>query len=172
MIRGSHREHSMLPIRTALIGGLARTGVIGTDIRPAVERSPVSSVLPDIESSGVPPARCPVLRPRLTSLRVAPLGSPHVRARCVPARPPHLPRHGNRPTSLCCANSSPCRRPSMRFLSVRPLVSASLPSPGRSPFRSWLRVVGLSCFHAGSSYKGLAPHLQRAHDGRTQAPTD
>ena len=43
----------MLPIRTALIGGLARTGVIGTDIRPAVERSPVSSVLPDIESSGL-----------------------------------------------------------------------------------------------------------------------
>ena len=42
----------MLPTRTALIGGLVRTGVIGPNIRPAVERSPVSSVLPDIESSG------------------------------------------------------------------------------------------------------------------------
>ena len=175
MIRGSHREPSMLPIRTALIGGLAHTGVIGPSILPAVERPLASSVLPDIEASGVlvvgrftPPARCAVLRPLLTSLQVAPLGSPHVRTRCFPARPPHLPRRRNRSTSLCCADSSPRRRPSMRFLSVSPLVSASLPSPGRLPFRGWPRVVGLSCCHAGSSYKGLAPHLQRAHDGRTQ----
>ena len=158
MIRGSHRERSMLPIREALTGSLAHTGVIGTDILPVVERSPVSLVLPDIETSGVsvagifqPPARCAVLRPLLTSLQVAPSGSPHVRTRCFPARPPHLPRCGNRSTSLCCANSSPHRRPSMRFLSVSPLVSASLPSPGRLPFRSWPRVVGLSCHHAGLS---------------------
>jgi len=161
----------------ALTGNLAHTGVIGASILPAVERPLASSVLPDIESSGVfvfagisqPPARCAVVRPLLTSLQVAPSGSPHVRTRCFPARPPHLPRRRNRSTSLCCASSSPRRRPSMRFLSVSPLVSASLPSPGRLPSRSWPRVVGLSCRHAGSSYRGLAPHLQRAHDGRTQA---
>ena len=165
--QASHPEHSMLPIREALISRLAHSGVIGADVLSAVERSPVSSALPDIESSGVFPARCAVLRPLLTPLRVTPSGSPHVRARCFPARPPHLPRRRNRSTSLCCANSSPRRRPSMRFLSVSPLVSSSLPSPGRLPSRSWPRVVGLSCHHAGSSYKGLAPRLQRAHDGRT-----
>ncbi len=145
----------MLPIRAALTGRLTHTGVIGTDILPVVERSPVSLVLPDIESSGVsvtgifqPPARCAVLRPLLTSLQVAPSGSPHVRTRCFPARPPHLPARPNRATSLCCASSSRRARPSMRFLSVSPLVSASLPSPGRLPSRGWPRVVGLSCFHA------------------------
>ena len=160
----------------ALTGNLAHTGVIGASILPAVERPLASSVLPDIESSGVfvfagisqPPARCAVVRPLLTSLQVAPSGSPHVRTRCFPARPPHLPPRLNLVASLCCASSSPRRRPSMRFLSVSPLVSASLPSPGRLPSRSWPRVVGLSCRHAGSSYRGLAPHLQRAHDGRTQ----
>ena len=178
MIRGSYRKHSMLPIREALISRLARSGVIGADVLSAVECSPASSVLPDIESSGVrvctgvfqPPARCAVIRPLLTSLQVAPSGSPHVRTRCFPARPPHLPARPNRTTSLCCASSSRRARPSMRFLSVSPLVSASLPSPGRLPSRSWPHVVGLSCHHAGSSYKGLAPHLQRAHDGRTQPP--
>ena len=160
----------------ALTSRLAHTGVIGSGILLAVERSLASSVLPDLESSGFPvlaggsppPARGAVLRPLLTSLQVAPSGSPHVRTRCFPARPPHLPARPNRATSLCCASSSRRARPSMRFLSVSPLVSASLPSPGRLPSRSWPRVVGLSCHHADSSYRGLAPHLQRAHDGRTQ----
>jgi hypothetical protein len=60
----------MLPIGKALAGNLAHTGVIGASILSAVERSPASSVLPDIESSGVfvtgifqPPARGTVLRP-------------------------------------------------------------------------------------------------------------
>lgn len=174
-MRASHPEHSMLPIRQALISCLAHTGVIGTDVLSAVECPLVSSVLPDIESSGVrvytgvfqPPARCTVLRPLLTSLRVAPSGSPHVRTRCFPARLPHLPPQRNRSTSRCGARSSRHVGLDMRFLSVSPLASASLPSPGRLPFRSWPRVVGLSCLHAGSSYRGLAPHLQRAHDGRT-----
>ena len=168
----------MLPIRAALINSLTRSGVIGGDVLSTVERSLVSSVLPDIESSGVlvymglfqPPARSTVVRPLLTSLQVAPLGSPHVRTRCFPARPPHLPRCRNRSTSLCGASSSRRARPSMRFLSVSPLVSASLPSPDRLPSRSWPRVVGLSCHHAGSSYRRLALHLQRAHDGRTSGP--
>ena len=176
MIQRSHRERSMLPIRAALINSLTRSGVIGGDVLSTVERSLVSSVLPDIESSGVllymglfqPPARSTVVRPLLTSLQVAPLGSPHVRTRCFPARPPHLPRCRNRSTSLCGASSSRRARPSMRFLSVGPPVSASLPSPGRLPSQSWPRVVGLSCFHVRSSYRRLALHLQRAHAGRTQ----
>ena len=185
MMRAPHPERSMLPDEEALTGRLAHSGVIGTSILPAVERPLTSSALPGIEASGLfvyaggspPPARCAVLWPLLTSLRVAPSGSPHVRTRCFPARPPHFspeaspplaePPRLNRATSLCGASSSRCARPSMRFLSVSPLVSASLPSPGRLPRRSWPRVVGLSCRHAGSSYRGLAPHLQRAHDGRT-----
>ena len=169
----------------ALAGRLARTGVIDPSILPAVERLLPSSALPDlsasghaqagIESSGLPvctgvfqpPARCSVLWPLLTSLRVAPSGSPHVRTRCFPARPPHLPPRRNRSTSLCGASSSRRVGLNMRFLSIGPPVSASLPSPVRLPSRSWPRVVGLSCHHAGSSYRGLAPHLQRAHDGRT-----
>ena len=151
----------------ALTSRLAHTGVIGPGILLAVERSLASSVLPDLESSGFPvlaggsppPARGAVLRPLLTSLQVAPSGSPHVRTRCFPARPPHLPARPNRATSLCCASSSRRARPSMRFLSVSPLVSPSVagrfapcrppggpcssgaPPPDRSPARSWPRVV-------------------------------
>ena len=61
------------------------------------------------------------------------------------------------------------RRPSMRFLSVGPPVSHSLPPHGRLPFRSWLLVVVSSCFHVRFSHRGLAPHLQHAHAGRTQS---
>ena len=167
MMQASHPGRSMLPSGEALTGRLTHSGVIGSGILPAVEHSPVSSALPDIESSGVFLARCAVLWPLLTPLRVAPLGSPHVRTRCFPARPPHLPPQRNRSTSLCCAYSSLHVGLLMRFLFVGPPVSSSLPSPDWLPCRSWLRVVGLSCFHAGSSYSGLAPHLQRAHDGRT-----
>ncbi len=160
----------------ALTGSLAHTGVIGASILPVVERPLASSVLPGIEASGVsvagifqPPARCAVLRPLLTSLQVAPWGSPQVRERCFPARPPHLPARPNRATSLCCvsrhssagatadASSSRRARPSMRFLSVSPLVSASLPPPGRLPSRSWPRGVGLSCRHEVPPTRDLHP---------------
>jgi hypothetical protein len=43
----------MLPFAEALTGRLAHLGVIGTGILSVVERSFASSVLPDIESSGV-----------------------------------------------------------------------------------------------------------------------
>ena len=61
----------------------------------------------------------------------------------------------------------PSCRPSMRFLFISSQVSPSLPPPGRLPFRSWLQVVVITCFHAWFSHRGLAPHLQRAHAGRT-----
>ena len=110
-----------------------------------------------------------VLWPLLTPLQVAPLGSPQIRACCFPARPPHLPPRLNR--RLRCV--VPTRRIAagldMRFLSVSPPVSSSLPPSGGLLSRSWLRVVVLSRFHVWSSYRGLTPHLQRAHAGRAQA---
>ena len=53
-----------------------------------------------------------------------------------------------------------------------PLRFASFPPEGRpvsaSPrLRSWLWVVVGTCCHGRSSYRGLAPHPQRAHAGRT-----
>jgi len=60
-------------------------------------------------------------------------------------------------------------RPSMRFLFIGSQVSPSLPSHGRSPFRSWLQMVVSFIFMFRFSYRGLAPHLHRAHAGHTQA---
>ena len=62
-------------------------------------------------------------------------------------------------------------RPSMRFLSIGSQVSPSLPSHGRSPFRAWLQIVVSFIFMFWFSYRGLAPHLHRAHAGHTQAVT-
>ena len=59
-------------------------------------------------------------------------------------------------------------RPSMRFLSIGSQVSPSLPSHGRSPFRAWLQIVVSFIFMFWFSYRGLAPHLHRAHAGHTQ----
>jgi hypothetical protein len=41
----------MLPIKKALIGDLAHSGVIGTNVLPVVGCPPASSALSDIESS-------------------------------------------------------------------------------------------------------------------------
>jgi hypothetical protein len=49
---GHELRTEWLPSAEALTGNLAHTGVIGTDIRPVVERPLASSVLPDVESSG------------------------------------------------------------------------------------------------------------------------
>ena len=108
-------RHPMLPIRTALTGFLARSGVIGSDIRSAVGCPPTSSALRD-------PSRLPVssfqradfhprlagslLWPLLTSHGISSVGSPQVRTRCFPAQPPHLPPRLNHGTSLCGASSS------------------------------------------------------------------
>lgn len=164
----------MLPVTTALTTTWP-SGVVDCDVRRGVEAFPFGSALPDIESSGVfvytgvfpPPARCAVLWPLLTPRQVAPAGSPQVRTRCFPARPPHLPPRLDRTASLCCASSPHRVGLTMRFLSIGPPVSPSLPPPGRLPFRSWLRVVVGSCLHGRSSYRGLTPLLQRAHAGRT-----
>ena len=109
-----------------------------------------------------------LLWPRLTSLRIAPVGPPRVRTRCFPAQPPHLPLRANQVTSLCCASSSRRIGLDMRFLFISSRVSPSLPSHGRLPFRSWLQMVVFSFFHVWFYYRGLTPHLQRAHAGHTQ----
>ena len=109
-----------------------------------------------------------LLWPRLTSLPIAPVGPPRVRASCFPTQPPHLPPRANQVTSLCCASSSLRVGLDMRFLFIGSSVSPSLPSHGRLPFRSWLQMVVFSCFHVWFSYRGLAPRLQRAHAGHTQ----
>ena len=43
----------MLPVGKALIGYLAHSGVIGSNVLLVVGRQPISSALPDIESSGL-----------------------------------------------------------------------------------------------------------------------
>ncbi len=150
-------------------------------VQPAVSQGTLDHAVATHPPVPVAPLGSPQVRTRWLPLRFAPLppcGWLVSAAPRLPARPPHFPPRADPPpaeplrldltASLCCASSSRRARPSMRFLSVSPLVSASLPSPGRLPFRSWPRVAGLSCHHAGSSYRGLAPHLHRAHDGRTQ----
>ena len=102
----------MLPVVAALTAS-SPSGVIGCDVLHAVGTFLFGSALHDIESSGFvvytgvfqPPARCSLLWPLLTPRRVAPSGSPQVRTRCFPARPPHLPPRLNHAASLCCATS-------------------------------------------------------------------
>ena len=157
MIRRPRIEHSMLPVSKALIGNLTLSGVIGPNILSAVECSFASSALPDIKSSGLFPARCPVLRPLLTSQGISSSGSPQVRTRCVSARPPHLPPRLN-PRLRCVV---PTRRIAgglaMRFLSIGPPISSSLPPPDRLPFQSWLRVVVIHVFTCGPPTGDLHP---------------
>ena len=91
--------------------------------------------------------------------------------RCFPTSSsggPHLPPRTEPARLRCVVPARLPRRPSMRFLFIGSSVSSSLPSHGRLPFRSWLRVVVFSCFHVWFFYRGLAPHLQRTHAGHTQ----
>ena len=141
---------------------LAHTGIIGGYVLSAVGCPPTSSALPSIEASGVfvyagrfqPPARYPVLWPLLTSQGISSLGSPQVRTRCFPTRPPHLPPRLNLTASLCCASSPHHVGLSIRFLFIGPPVSSSLPPPGWLPFRSWLQVVVISHFHVSVLLQG------------------
>ena len=110
-----------------------------------------------IRASFIPPARCSVIRPLLTSRGISSSGSPQVRTRCFPARPPHFPPEADPPSAepprlnprfRCVV---PVRRIVgglyMRFLFVSPPVSTSLPPVGWLPFQRWLQVVVLSHFH-------------------------
>jgi len=133
MIRRPRHEDSMLPVGKALIGSLALSGVVGFDVLPAVESSPVGSALHGRKVSGIrvltglgrPPPCDSLLRPLLTPRRAARAGSPQVRTRWLPsavcaslrlpARPPHLPPRLVPLTSRCCASSSNRIGLDMRF---------------------------------------------------------
>ena len=69
----------------------------------------------------------------------------------------------------CHPAGSVARRPSIRFLSISSRFFPSLPSPGWSPFPSWLQMVVCSFSCSGISTGDLNPILQRAHAGHTQA---
>jgi len=160
--------HPMLPIRTALTGCLAHPGVIGSGVLPAVGCSLVGSALPGIESSGLW-----VSGSLLGTMASADFPRHFLRG-TSPGKNALLPRATAAFTSApkpedfaVWCQLVPARRPSMRFLFIGSRVPSSLPPPGRLPFRSWPRVVVSSCFHVWFSYRGLAPHLQRAHAGRT-----
>lgn len=58
--------------------------------------------------------------------------------------------------AVLCQLIAPCR-PSMRFLSISSQLSPSLPSPGRSPFPSWLQMVVSSFSCSGISTGDLNP---------------
>ena len=163
MIRRPRPEDSMLPVEKALIGSLALSGVVGFDVLSAVESSPVGSALHGRKVSGVRvltgfggPRLCDsLLWPLLTSRGISSSGSPQVRTRCFPARPPHLPPRLVPSTSLCCASSSHRVGLAMRFLFIGPPVSSSLPPPGWLPFRGWLQVI--VHLHIGSPTGDLRP---------------
>ena len=80
-------------------------------------------------------------------LRLPGAGSPQIRTRCFPARPPPLPPRLN-PRLRCVV---PLHRIvaglDRRFLFVGPPVSSSLPATAWLPSRCWLRVVVVSRFH-------------------------
>ena len=93
---------------------------------------------------------------------------PQVIARCFPAQPPHLPPRVNQTTSLCRASSS-CRIGLLcgSCSLARRFLLAFLHAV-RSPFRARLQIVVSFIFMFWFSYRGLAPHLHRAHAGHTQ----
>ena len=150
MTRWPHPRHPMLPIESALIDHLAHTGVIGADIRSVVGCQPTSSALHRSSRLPVSSFQRAYPRPRLafrllwpllTSHGISSVGSPEVRTRCFPAQPPHFPpRLKPVDFAVLCQLIPPCR-PRMQFLFIGSRISPSLPSHGRSPFRSWLQLV-------------------------------
>ena len=128
-----------------------------------------SSALPDRESSGyvrlvslstMASADFSAFTPPITG-RGAAVSPPPRGSEISPGKDAVLPRTAAAFTSttepvgfavLC--QLAPSRRPSMRFLFIGSRVSPSLPPHGRSPFRSWLRLV--FCLY-GSSTGDLNP---------------
>ena len=130
---------------------------------------------PNVETSGVfvywpssSPRLVRLVLWRLTSQGISSPGSPQIRACCFPARPPHLPPWLDQWVLLCCA-SSPTTS-ALYAISVRRPTGFRYPSFPRSVTLTKLASrSSCSRFHVRSSYRGLAPHLQHAHAGRTQS---
>ena len=165
----------MLPIAAAL-GSTSPSGVFGgLTVRHAVRTLPFGSALRWVSLPVSLFTRAS--RPRLVSPTT--MASADFSAACAgeisPGNCTMLPCTTAAFTStgkpddfaVLCQLVVPCR-PSMRFLFISLQVSPSLPSHGRSPFRSWLQMVVSFIFMFWFSYRGLAPHLHRAHAGHTQ----
>ena len=138
----------MLPIAAAL-GSTSPSGVIGgLTVRHAVRTLPCSSALRWVSLPVSLFTRAS--RPRLvSSTTMASADSCPDRSRqASPGKSVMLPCATTAFTStgkpddfaVLCQLVVPYR-PSMRFLSIGSQVSPSLPSHGRSPFRSWLQMV-------------------------------
>ena len=151
----------MLPIAAAL-GFTSPSGVIGgLTVRHAVRTFPCSSALRWVS----PPVSLfkRASRPRLvSSTTVASADSCPDRSRqASPGKNVMLPCTTAAFTStgkpddfaVLCQLVVPYR-PSMRFLFISSQVSPSLPSHGRSPFRSWLQIVVSFIFMFWFSYRG------------------
>ena len=137
----------MLPIAAAL-GSTSPSGVIGgLTVRHSVRTFPCSSALRWVS----PPAilLCSFALRLVSPTTMASADSCPDRSRQVsPGKSVMLPCATTAFTStgkpddfaVLCQLVVPYR-PSMRFLSIGSQVSPSLPSHGRSPFRSWLQMV-------------------------------
>jgi hypothetical protein len=164
----------MLPIAAAF-GSTSPSGVLdGLTVRHAVRTFPCSSALRWVR----PPATllCSFALRLVSPTTMASADFSTARAGEIsPGKGTMLPRATTAFTStgkpddfaVLCQLVVPCRS-SMRFLSIGSRVSPSLPSRGRSPFRAWLQMVVSFIFMFWFSYRGLAPHLHRAHAGHTQ----
>lgn len=94
---------------------------------------------------------------------------------CCPAGSPSRLRLDAMRSLPCAAVALPCEGafggpPVLSAVAGRcaPCRPSGSPPPGWLPSQHWLRVAGLSAFHARSTYKGHAPYRQRDHAGRTQ----
>ena len=163
----------MLPIEPALVHA-SPSGVFGWGVWSAVRTLPFGSALRWVRLPAI--LLCSFALRLVSPTTMASADSCPDRSRQVsPGKGTMLPRATTAFTStgkpddfaVLCQLVVPYR-PSMRFLSIGSQVSPSLPSPGRSPFPSWLQMV-VSHFHVWFSYRGLAPHLHCAHAGHTQA---
>jgi hypothetical protein len=137
----------MLPIAAAL-GSTSPSGVIGgLTVRHAVRTFPCSSALRWVRLPAI--LTCSFALRLVSPTTMASADFWPDRSRQIsPGKNVMLPRATTAFTStgkpddfaVLCQLVVPCR-PSMRFLSIGSQVSPSLPSHGRSPFRSWLQMV-------------------------------
>ena len=161
-LRRPRPRHPMLPIGSALIGHLARSGVIGSDILSAVGCQPTSSALharQDFRFLRLHGRDC---APGLLNTTMASADfSRHFLREISPGKVAVLPRTAAAFTSttepvgfavLC--QLVPSYRPSMWFLFISLQVSSSLPPPGRLPSRSWLQLVIYFMFSCFGSFTG------------------
>ena len=154
----------MLPIGTAL-GSTSPAGVVGElTVRPAVRTLPLGSALRWVRPPAILTCACALRLVAPTTMASADF-CPDRSRQISPGKNAMLPRATAAFTSpgkpddfaVLCQLVVP-DRPSMRFLSIGSQVSPSLPSHGRSPFRSWLQMVVSSFSCSGFPTGDLHPN--------------